>query len=325
MGTRPTVVSLFSGAGGLDLGFKNSGFEIIWANDFDADAVETYKANIGDDCVLGDISDIQSLSIPSSDVMVGGFPCQGFSVANTKRCILDERNFLYLEYVRILRDKKPKIFIAENVKGILSLGKGSVMQGIVKDFSDVGYTVQYKLLNSADYGVPQTRRRVFIVGVRNDLNIHFGYPEPTHSKGGENNLRPWVSVREAFANLPDPDGEYAHTVPNNEYSQYKVVLNGYIGKRPVNPDLPAPTVTGRGDRRGGAVVLPHPNGTRRMTIRELATIQSFPEDFKFIGAKTHCYRQIANAVPPRVSTAIARSVLKGLSDPNGEYDKGLQI
>ena len=310
---KPTVASLFSGAGGLDLGFKNAGFELIWANDFDADAVETYKANIGDECVLGDISEISSEDIPKADVMLGGFPCQGFSVANTKRNVLDERNSLYLEYVRILKDKKPKIFIAENVKGILSLGKGSVIQGIINDFSEVGYKVQYKLLNAADYGVPQARKRVFIVGIRNDIDINFEYPEPTHAKDGKNGLLPWVSVKEAFVGLPDPDGEDAHTVPNNEYSQYKLVMNGYIGKRPVNPDLPAPTVTGRGDRKGGVVVLPHPNGTRRMTIRELATIQSFPTDFLFVGAKTDCYRQIANAVPIGLSEAVARSVLKELA------------
>ena len=141
-------------------------------------AVETYKANVGNECVLGDISKIASEDVPSADVMLGGFPCQGFSVANTKRNILDERNSLYLEYVRILKDKKPKVFIAENVKGILSLGKGSVMQGIINDFAEVGYRVQYKLLNTADFGVPQARKRVFIVGIREDLDIEFEFPEP---------------------------------------------------------------------------------------------------------------------------------------------------
>lgn len=318
MNKKPTVASLFSGAGGLDLGFKNAGFELIWANDFDADAVETYKANIGDECVLGDISEISSDDIPTADVMLGGFPCQGFSVANTKRNVLDERNSLYLEYVRVLKDKRPKVFIAENVKGILSLGKGSVMQGIINDFSEVGYRVQYKLLNSADFGVPQARKRVFIVGIRNDIDMDFEFPEPTHAKNGKDGLLPWVSVKEALSGLPDPDGDDAHTVPNNEYSQYKLVMNGYIGKRPVNPDLPAPTVTGRGDRKGGVVVLPHPNGKRRMTIRELATIQSFPTDFLFVGTKTDCYRQIANAVPIGLSEAVAKSVLKKLIEVKDE-------
>ena len=309
------LISLFSGAGGLDLGFKQAGFDLLWANDFDADAVATYKHNIGDECVLGDIKDIDSNDIPNSDVIIGGFPCQGFSMANTKRNALDERNSLYLEYVRILKDKKPKIFIAENVKGILSLEKGEVLKAIIHDFESVGYQVQYKLLNSADYGVPQTRMRVIIVGIRNDLNINFEFPKPTHSKNPQkDNLLPWVSVKQALEHLPDPDGPLANTVPNNEYSQYKMVMNGYLGKRPLNPDLPAPTVTGRGDKKGGVVILPHPNGKRRMTVRELATVQDFPVNFEFIGNKTDCYRQIANAVPVGLAKEVAKSVLKVLGE-----------
>jgi len=305
---KTSVVSLFSGAGGLDLGFKHAGFELLWANDFDKDAVETYKANIGSECILGDISNISSELIPDSDVIIGGFPCQGFSMANTKRHVLDERNSLYLQYIRILKDKQPKVFVAENVKGILSLGKGEVIKGIVEDFSKAGYRVKYKLLNAADFGVPQTRMRVFIVGIRNDLNVNFEFPEKTHSKNGADGYLPWVTVKEALSHLPDPDGENSSSVPNNEYSQYKLVMNGYLGKRPLDGNLPAPTVTGRGDRKGGVVILPHPNGLRRMTVRELATIQSFPTDFNFQGSKTDCYRQIANAVPVGLSFSVAKSV-----------------
>ena len=306
---KPTVASLFSGAGGLDLGFKNAGFELIWANDFDADAVETYKANIGDECVLGDISEISSEDIPKADVMLGGFPCQGFSMANAKRNVLDERNSLYLEYVRVLKDKKPKVFIAENVKGILSLGKGSVMEGIINDFSEVGYRVQYKLLNAADYGVPQARKRVFIVGIRNDIDINFEYPEPTHAKDGKNGLLPWVSVKEALSSLPDPDGEDAHTVPNNEYSQYKVTVKNFTGHRKTNPDLPSPTILARGNGGGGVVAIPHYNGERRMTVRESATVQSFPEDFAYKGTRGSCYRQVGNAVPVLLAQKIAEQLL----------------
>ena len=308
---KPTVASLFSGAGGLDLGFKNAGFELIWANDFDADAVETYKANIGDECVLGDISEISSEDIPKADVMLGGFPCQGFSVANAKRNVLDERNSLYLEYVRVLKDKKPKVFIAENVKGILSLGKGSVMEGIINDFSEVGYRVQYKLLNAADYGVPQARKRVIIVGIRNDIDfdIDFEYPEPTHAKDGKNGLLPWVSVKEAFVGLPDPDGEDAHTVPNNEYSQYKVTVKNFTGHRKTNPDLPSPTILARGNGGGGVVAIPHYNGKRRMTVRESAAVQSFPKDFAYKGTRGSCYRQVGNAVPVLLAQKIAEQLL----------------
>jgi len=310
MKIKPSVISLFSGAGGLDLGFKEAGFNLLWANDFDKDAVETYKANVGTECILGDISNIDPNEIPQSDVIIGGFPCQGFSMANAKRNVLDERNSLYLQYVRILQDKRPKVFVAENVKGILSIGGGEVIKAIINDFSNAGYNVKYQLLNAADYGVPQTRMRVIIVGVRNDLDMNFDFPEPTHSKNSIKGLLPWVSVKEALAHLPDPDGENAHTVPNNEYSQYKLVMNGYLGKRPLDENRPAPTVTGRGDRKGGVVILPHPNGLRRMTVRELATIQSFPISFIFHGTKTDCYRQIANAVPVGLSRVIAESVMK---------------
>ena len=139
------VISLFSGAGGMDLGIIKSGFKIVWANDFDKDAVETYKKNIGNHIVLGDITKISSKEIPlekgEADLIIGGFPCQGFSIANKNRSIKDERNFLYKEMLRIIKDKNPKFFIAENVKGILSLHNGEVIKMIIKDFQNLGYKV----------------------------------------------------------------------------------------------------------------------------------------------------------------------------------------
>jgi len=310
---KMSVISLFSGAGGLDLGFKHAGFELLWANDFDKDAVETYKANIGSECVLGDISTISSDLIPDSDVIIGGFPCQGFSMANTKRHVLDERNSLYLQYIRILKEKQPKIFVAENVKGILSLGKGEVIKGIVEDFSNSGYRVKYKLLNAADFGVPQTRMRVFIVGVRNDLNVDFEFPERTHSKNGSDGYLPWVTVKEALSHLPDPDGENSNAVPNNEYSQYKVNTRNFTGHRETDPNLPSPTILARGNGGGGVVAIPHFNKMRRMTVRESAAIQTFPDNFFFHGTRSSCYRQVGNAVPVLLSEVIAKKILNGLS------------
>ncbi len=153
---KPTVVSLFSGCGGMDLGFKLAGFEIKWANDNNKDAVNTYMKNIGKHIVLGDITKIPSHSIPDNpDVLLGGFSCQGFSVANTKRNVNDPRNFLYLEMIRMIKDKKPLFFVAENVKGILSIGNGKFIKRLVSDFRKLGYDLNYQLLNCADYGVPQ--------------------------------------------------------------------------------------------------------------------------------------------------------------------------
>lgn len=173
------VVSLFSGAGGMDLGFIQAGFQIIWANDFFKEAIETYKKNIGNHIVYGDITMIDSNDIPDdADVIIGGFPCQGFSIANTKRNMEDQRNFLYKEMLRIIRDKKPKMFVAENVKGLLSMENGKVFEMIKNDFKNLGYNVESKLLNAAEYGVPQQRERVIIIG--NRINNSISFPQKTH-------------------------------------------------------------------------------------------------------------------------------------------------
>jgi DNA (cytosine-5)-methyltransferase 1 len=177
--TKLKVLSLFAGAGGMDLGFKNAGYDIVWANDIDADSVKTYQRNIGDHIYHGDIEKIRNNKIPSDiDIVIGGFPCQGFSIANKSRHIDDSRNKLYKQMLRIIKDKKPKYFVAENVAGILNLGKGAVIQKIIKDFKSLGYKVDYKLLNAADYGVPQSRKRVFIIG--NRLGLENPYPKQTH-------------------------------------------------------------------------------------------------------------------------------------------------
>ena len=298
------VVSLFSGAGGLDLGFILAGHNIIWANDLYSDAVATYKRNIGNHIIEKDIKDIPSDEIPNCDIVIGGFPCQGFSVANTKRNTKDERNSLYKELLRVIKDKQPKFFLAENVKGIMSLNKGKTFKMILDDFSSLDYTVKYKVLNSADFGVPQVRERVIIVGVRSDINYTFQYPEPTNSKDGNDGNPQWVSVINAIGNFPNPDEP--NNLFNHTYSKYKLNFNGYIGHRPIDPNKPAPTVTARGDNKGGVVILPHPNGLRRMTCRELATIQSFPIDFEFMGNNSSVYRQIGNAVPVLMAYHVAR-------------------
>jgi len=193
--------------------------------------------------------------------------------------------------------------MAENVKGLLNFEKGSVFKRILSDFSAAGYRVSYRLFNAADFGVPQKRERVIIVGVRKDLKYDYEFPKPTHDKEGRDGLLPWVGVGAALAGLPDPDCE--NDLPNHVYSKYKLNFNGYIGHRPLDPGKPAPTVTARGDDRGGVVILPHPNATRRMTGRELATVQGFPLEFDFCGRLSSVYRQIGNAVPPLLARAIA--------------------
>jgi DNA (cytosine-5)-methyltransferase 1 len=306
------VVSLFSGAGGLDLGFLQAGHTIIWANDLYSDAVKTYRNNIGNHIVEDDIQNILSETIPNCDIVIGGFPCQGFSVANTKRTVTDRRNKLYKQMIRVINDKKPLFFLAENVKGLLSLAKGSVINKIIGDFTAIGYKVKYQLLNAADYGVPQLRQRVIIVGVRNDIGFEYTFPQKQYNEDGTDGLKRWISVKDALQNLPDPDNP--NVLTNHDYSKYKITINKYLGHRLIDSDKPAPTVTARGDERGGVVVLHHYNNQRRMSCRELATIQSFPLDFTFYGARSSVYRQIANAVPP----LLAYTAAKGFNDYKGE-------
>ena len=299
------VVSLFSGAGGLDLGFTKAGHDIIWANDNFIDAVKTYRKNLGDHIVCENIANVSSSEIPRHDILIGGFPCQGFSIANAKRARHDERNKLYLEFLRILREKKPKFFLAENVKGMMSLEGGKVFEMIVRDFVAAGYRVKYKVLNAADFGVPQRRERVILIGVRDNLNIEIGYPNETHSENPDpkSNKRKWVSIGNALQDIPEP--EEKHALLNHTYSKFKLKFNGYLGNRTVDPEKPAPTVTARGDGLGGVVVLHHPNNHRRMSVRELALTQSFPIDYAFEGNNSSAYRQIGNAVPPLLAFAVA--------------------
>lgn len=202
---RHTVAGLFSGCGGLDLGFIKAGFDVVWANDFFKEAVETYKKNIGSHIVLGDITKIPSSEIPNDfDILLGGFPCQGFSIANTKRSMEDKRNFLYKEMLRVIKDKQPKYFVAENVKGLLSIQKGKVIEMIVNDFQEIGYDVDYRLLKASEYGVPQHRERVFIVG--NRLGLKNPFPKKTHGLSSDlfnKDLKPYISVKDSVGFLAD--------------------------------------------------------------------------------------------------------------------------
>lgn len=290
-----TILSLFSGAGGLDLGLIQAGNTVLWANDIDRDAVDTYKENIGDHIVCDDIKNIDIASLPVADVVVGGFPCQGFSQANRMRTLEDERNTLYRFFYDTIRLKQPKFFIAENVRGILSLGKGQAIERIVSDFKAAGYITSVNLVNMADFGVPQTRQRVIIIGQRRDLGseLRFRFPAPTHARDGE--LPRWVSIKTAIGHFPDPDEE--NDVLNHIYSAYKVEYRNFTGHRQTDPDRPSPTILARGNGKGGVCAIPHYNGKRRLTVRESASVQTFPEDFHFCGSMNSCYRQIGNAVP----------------------------
>lgn len=287
------VVSLFSGAGGFDLGFVQAGHKVLWANDVDKDCAVTYRRNIGDHFVLGDIKDLDTDTIPECDVVIGGFPCQGFSLANRNRNISDERNKLYLEFVRVVKDKMPSYFVAENVRGLLSLEKGEAIKMIVEDFKKIGYEVDYRVFNAADFGVPQNRYRVIIIGVRKDtFTGNFPFPSPTHAKKPDFLHDKWISVGEALKDIPEPDSE--HNLKNHIYSKYKVTNRNFTGHRRTDPDKPSPTILAK--KTGGNVATHHPKNHRRMSVRESAIVQSFPLDFEFFGSMGSMYRQIGNAV-----------------------------
>ena len=303
------IVSLFSGAGGFDLGLIQVGHRVIWANDIDKDCVATYKHNIGHHVRHCPIEDVRSREIPNGDVLVGGFPCQGFSQANMLRSPSDSRNHLYLQFLRVINTKHPKWFLAENVRGILSLDGGQVVNRIFADFESAGYRVSVWLFNTADYGVPQTRWRVIFAGTRSDLcsTADIRPPQPTHSRVPTSVTRPWVTISEALRKIPEP--HEPNSLPNHIYSKYKVTNRNFTGHRRTDPSKPSPTILARGNGKGGVVALQHPQNHRRMSIREQAIIQTFPNDFEFIGKMNSCYRQVGNAVPVLFARHLGRQLV----------------
>ena len=197
-----SVVSLFSGGGGLDLGFKKAGYNILWAIDNNQDAVNTYKANIGDHIICDDINKVDISTIPHTDIVIGGPPCQSFSLAG-KRHVEDSRGQLVWRYINIIEEIKPKAFLFENVTGLLSAKNSNgekILSLLQQAFKDIGYTINTQVINAADYGIPQRRRRVIIVGLKGERQ--FLFPKPTHNESG-NGLKKYTSVQEALGDLPE--------------------------------------------------------------------------------------------------------------------------
>jgi len=324
------VVSLFSGCGGLDLGFlgdfdylnkhyQRSLFDIIFANDIFPQAVESYRHNIGDHVVLKDVEELlndEKEKIPNeADVVIGGFPCQDFSVAGKRQGITVKRGKLYLQMKRVIEHIAPKVFIAENVEGLVNMEKGLILETIKNDLSNIthndesiSYDVNHYLLHAADYGVPQIRKRVFIVGVRSDLNVKFTPPVPT-------NKDQWVTAKEA---IDDLWGREADPSIFNHSQMSKAKF--YPGKRMQgNTQIKAdqPSITIRAEHHGnieGHYRSTNPENPedmsfwRRLTVRECARIQSFPDTFELKGAGTYTYKQVGNAVPPVLGWHVAKEV-----------------
>ncbi len=290
------VGSLFCGAGGLDLGFIQAGHTVVWAFDNDKDSIATYRANIGEHAEVADVKDLDFRNLSEVDIIIGGFPCQGFSMANKFRSGEDSRNQLYRQFVRAVTELHPKYFLAENVRGILSLEQGTAIKQIVKDFDKAGYDVEYQLFNAADFGVPQNRYRVFIWGISKEYWHMRQWPTPTTPNQ--------TSIGRALEGIPEPDAP--HSLANHIGSQYKITNRNYIGCRRTDPAKPSPTIIARGNGKGGVNVIQHPGNHRRMTVRETAIIQSFPLNFEFKGSMSSAYRQIGNAVPVKLAEAFGR-------------------
>jgi DNA (cytosine-5)-methyltransferase 1 len=310
------VASLFCGCGGTDEGFiggfdflgkhySSNDMEIVYANDIEPSACDIFRDNFGIEPDGRDIREVNSDDLPDFDILTGGFPCQSFSIVaqNPKRLgIKDEKGMLFFEMCRILRDKQPKCFVAENVKGILTANKHEAFPLIIKEFEDSGYDVKYQILKASDYGVPQNRERVIIVGFRKDLGIDFNFPMPTTPM--ENQKVPLKAVLDPsvddkyFFSQKAVDGMMRNRKSMNKGRAQDVnkpcnTVGAHLAKVSLNSTDPVLLEGGR---------------YRRFTPREVARIQSFPEKFKLNGSETAQYKALGNAIPPVMIWYVAQEI-----------------
>lgn len=320
----PKVISLFSGCGGLDEGFHAEGYKTVWANDFAKCACKSFKANFGNVIHYKDITQINPYtdrSIPECDIILGGFPCQDFSIIWKQPGLNGTRGGLFRHFAEFVEAKKPKAFVAENVKGLLTANGGKAIDKIIKDFESItpGYIVKPHLYNFAEYGVPQFRERVLIVGIRLDTGFDFVHPKPTHGPKG---LRPYVTAEEALEGVEKitannehirikdrtrkilesiPEGGNFTDIPRDSPYYVKGMIS--LIYRRIKRDEPAKTIIAAG---GGGTWGYHFPDPRPLTNRERARLQSFRDNFVFEGSITEVRRQIGNAVPPDGVRELAR-------------------
>lgn len=326
------VISLFSGCGGLDLGFEKAGFEIPVANEFDKTVWETFKANHPKTHLIeGDIRNIKESDFPNEiDGIIGGPPCQSWSEAGALRGINDERGQLFFDYIRILKDKQPKFFLAENVSGMLANRHSEAVQNIINMFEECGYNVSLTLVNAKDYGVAQERKRVFYIGFRKDLKIQFVFP-----RGSTEDDSKKLTLRDVIWDLQNtaiPAGQKnkhnPNAINNNEYftgayspifmsrnrvkswDEQAFTVQASGRQCQLHPQAPKMIKYGKNDCR---FVPGKEELYRRMTIREVARIQGFPDSFRFIYSSTDdAYKMIGNAVPVNLAYEIATAIKQAL-------------
>ena len=320
------IVSLFTGAGGLDLGFEKAGFRTIWANEYDKTIWATFEHNFPKAKLdKRSVVDISPEEIPDADGIIGGPPCQSWSEAGAGRGINDSRGQLFYDYIRILKVKQPKFFLVENVSGILHPKHAESFNRFIKSFKDAGYKVSWKLLDANDYNVPQNRLRVIIIGYRKDLKKRFEFPEPEKYKPVLKDAI-WDLRRAKPAKDRNKTNGDELTVPNHEY------MNGgfstiYMSRNrvrswdepsftiqaggrhaPIHPKAPKMKFVSQNKR----IFEPgHEDEYRRLSVRECARIQTFPDDFIFKYEDiANGYKMIGNAVPVNLAYAIAKQIVR---------------
>lgn len=327
------LISLFSGAGGMDLGFQKAGFTIVAANEYDKKIWETYEKNHSTPLIKGDIRNIESDQFPSCDGVIGGPPCQSWSEAGALRGIEDARGQLFYEFIRILRDKQPKFFVAENVSGMMAKRHSEAVQNIIHHFENTGegYDVYIDMLNANDFNVPQDRKRVFYVGFRKDLEItEFEFPNPQEPK---------LTLKDAIWDLqstaiPSLDKNKTNgdncKVLNHEYftggystiymsrnrvrtwKQPSFTIQASGRQAPQHPQAPPMELVEKNVRK---FVEGSEHLYRRLSIRECARIQTFPDDFKFYYTGLQDgYKMIGNAVPVNLAFAVAEQIVRYLNE-----------
>lgn len=327
---KPRMISLFCGCGGLDLGFHNAGYDIVFANDIDKAVEETYQHNLGD-ITIADIADIDKDTLPECDIITAGIPCQPFSSAGNRKSMSDERGNLFLQVMKAIDAKKPKVVLLENVRGFLSAKDDAgvpMPERIREELKAYGYNLYYQLMNASDYEVPQNRHRVILIGIREDIDSGWNFPEPISDKSGltvssvifkklpkDEEVEVWdLSPQAKHIAQFIPEGGSWKQVPYEELPDRMKRIRDNMKKyrspnfyRRFSRDEIMGTVTAASTPENSGIL--HPLELRRYSVREIARFQSFPDSFKFLGTSVASkYKMIGNAVPVNLAYHIAMSL-----------------
>tara|TARA_Y100000031_G_scaffold147500_1_gene182625 strand:+ start:33 stop:1109 length:1077 start_codon:yes stop_codon:yes gene_type:complete len=350
------IASLFAGCGGLDLGFKKAGFDIVWANDFDKSVWETHKKNFKNTRLdTRSIIDIKSKEIPGNiHGIIGGPPCQSWSLAGAMRGVNDHRGQVFYEYIRMLKDKKPLFFLAENVPGLISKTHFPEFIKLLSKFEKIGYDVDWTTLNAKDFGVAQERQRVFILGYKKSIGLKIEFPKPTHgipdplfSKSKKFSLEPYVALKNLIGNMPKaipakeknkPNVNGELLMPNHEYmiGCFSTIFMSRNRKKEWDdvsytiqaggrhaPLYPAASKMIKVEKDLWKFDDKTKHPYRRLSIRECARIQSFPDNFIFYyDSIADGYKMVGNAVPVLLAKTIALKIKAGLKKATPQAKKG---